>query len=97
MNTHQAAGSSLRRCARRVPRPRGSSACSARGASATLKLPHSRQEDVDVAAALGAAAGGFVTAAAGGGRFAGATTFTLSGAIWREIGAGAGAAFCGTP
>jgi hypothetical protein len=36
-----------------------------------------------------------VTAAAGGGRFAGAMTFTLSGAIWRKI--GAGAAFSGTP
>jgi hypothetical protein len=48
-----------------------------------------------VAAAVAAAAGGFVTGAAGGGRFAGATTFTLSGAIWRAL--GAGAAFSGTP
>jgi hypothetical protein len=42
----------------------------------------------------GAGTGGFVTAVTGG-KLEGATTFSLSGAIWRE--SGAGATVSGTP
>src|ERR1041384_5489829 len=43
MKTHQPAVSSVRGCPRRGPSARGSSAFSARGDSAAVKLPHSRQ------------------------------------------------------
>src|SRR5918999_5758738 len=79
MNTHQPAGSSVRRCARRVPSASGSSACSARGVSATVKLPHS-MHTLD----------GFLAADTGG-RSEGAITLSFSGSIWRESGAGSAA------
>jgi hypothetical protein len=86
MNTHQAASSSVRRCARREPRPSDSSACSAREASATVKLPHSRQVLVS----------GCLFAVDTAGSSCGAMTFNLWGSIWRESGAGS-AASAGAP
>ena len=87
----------VRRCVSRGPRASGSRAFSARGASASVKLPHSMHFTATtgvgsgtgraVTAALGGALGG-AGAAAGAGSSPGATIFSFSGSICRASGAG---------